>query len=172
MGRFSTAWKAFWRILRDDTSAEAWENLSKAPLPEKAAPAAVPPAEAGIRGDAVYSLVLLQRTGRLVDFLNEDISGYSDEQVGAAVRQIHQKCGAVLEENFGVSPILPEGEGSQVEIAPGFDPSTIRLVGNVAGDPPFKGTVRHPGWRVARVDFPERNESIDPAVIAPAEVEL
>jgi len=171
MGRFSTAWTAFWRILKDEESARAWAKLSEPKQLEETAPAAEKPASE-VSGDAVYSIVLLQRAGRLVDFLKEDISSYSDDQVGAAVRQIHSKCSDVLDENFAVAPVLEEMEGAQIEIEPGFDSSAVRLVGNVAGDPPFKGTVRHPGWRAGKVDFPERNQAVDPSVIAPAEVEL
>lgn len=172
MGRFSTAWKAFWKILGSDEAARAWQ--------ESAAPAGLPPPSSAplpatgqeVPADAVYSLVLLQRAGRLVDFLAEDISPYTDAQVGAAVRQIHAKCRTVLEETFHLQPILGGTEGATVRIEPGFDPSRISLTGNVKGAPPFAGTLRHPGWKVGAVDFPDRNSAVDPAVIAPAEVEL
>lgn len=169
MSRFSTACKAFWHILWNKQLAQAWQQISVEEAPSEAPPS---PAAAGISADAVYSLVLLQRSGRLVDFLEEDVAGYSDEQIGAAVRQIHEKCGKVLEDNFAVGPIMTEPEGTTVEVQPGFDPSTVRLIGNVRGEPPFKGVLRHPGWKVGKVDFPERSPSMDPAVIAPAEVEL
>ena len=52
----------------------------------KAAPP--PKAQAGPADGAVQILSVLQRDARLVDFLMEDIGAYSDEQVGAAVRDV------------------------------------------------------------------------------------
>src|SRR5207253_6846543 len=37
-------------------------------------------------GAAVQLLAILQREGRLLDFLQEDVDGYADAQIGAAVR--------------------------------------------------------------------------------------
>ena len=45
---------------------------------------------------AAQLLQLLQKHGRLVDFIFEDIDTYSDEQVGAGVRVVHQGCRKVL----------------------------------------------------------------------------
>ena len=36
-------------------------------------------------------LAILQRDSRLIDFLQEDIAAYSDDQIGAAVREIHDQ---------------------------------------------------------------------------------
>jgi len=171
MGSFGTAWQAFWQILRDPEKAEAWRELA-APAPEQLAePAPAEPPE-DVHPDAVYALALLQREGRLVDFLLENIEPYDDSQIGAAVRQIHAGCRRVLDEHFDVTPIQGDGEGSRVEVAKGFDPSAIRLTGNVSGDPPFQGTVQHRGWRAAKVDLPKRNPGLDTSVICPAEVEI
>ncbi|MCF7854224.1 MAG: DUF2760 domain-containing protein [Candidatus Pacebacteria bacterium] len=171
MRRFMTACKAFWKILFSGDLALAWEKPSRGEVTQ-AAPDAEHTEDAGILPDAVYTLVLLQREGRLIDFLKEDIDVYGDEQVGAAVRQIHTGCRKVLDDNFGVSPVDERGEGEPVDIPPGFDSGAIRLTGNVRGDPPFKGTLQHGGWKVTKVDFPERHAKLDPAIICPAEVEL
>ena len=56
--------------------------------------AAAPPAE----NAALRLLAALQEDGRLVDFLTEDIQGYSDEQIGAATRGIHDACRKALRE--------------------------------------------------------------------------
>ena len=128
-------------------------------------------AEGAHRG-AVQMLALLQREGRLVDFLEEDIAAYSDAQIGAAVRDIHKGCKRALAEHVTVRPVLDGGDESAVKVEPGFDPSRIKLVGNVAGQPPFSGVLKHPGWRGAEVRLPELPASVDPTVIAPAEVEL
>ena len=174
MGTFGTAWKAFWRLLKDKETAEAWREF-QAPGEQKKqleAPAVEKTDASERHKDILYSLILLQREGRLVDFLNEDISGYSDEQVGAAIRRIHTSCKTVLDDHFDVGPILEKAEGEKVEIPVGFDPAAIRLTGNVKGTPPFTGTLVHPGWKANKMDVPERGEAVDPSVITPAEVEL
>jgi len=120
-------------------------------------------------------LALLQKEGRLLDFLKEDIDAYDDVQIGAAAREVHHRCRTVIEETLGLEPVLPAAEGTQVEIDADFDPVRIRLVGNVRGKPPFRGTIRHPGWRYSRITLPQGGgcagtENTD--VISPAEVEI
>jgi hypothetical protein len=117
-------------------------------------------------------LALLQREGRLIDFLLEPVDEYTDAQIGAAVSDIHRGCRKVLEEHFSIEPIMPGAEESSVEVATGFDASAIRLVGNVTGQPPYKGVLRHHGWRAARASVPTLGDLARPAVLAPAEVEL
>jgi hypothetical protein len=122
---------------------------------------------------AVQMLAILQREGRLVDFLKEDLQPYRDDQIGAAVRSIHQGCQAALLEHLDLEPILGDVEGAEVTVPLNFDPKAIRLTGNVSGNPPFKGTLRHHGWRVLRVDLPHL---IAPQgkgwILTPAEVEI
>jgi hypothetical protein len=135
-------------------------------------PPVTPEAPASPRA-AIQVLSLLQREGRLIDFLQEDLGQYQDAQIGAAVRNIHQGCKAVLADLLELKPVMEETEGTEVAVGPGFSPEAVRLTGNVSGDPPFRGTLRHRGWRAVRVQLPEavaqtRNEWI----IAPAEVEL
>ncbi|MFQ5560053.1 MAG: DUF2760 domain-containing protein [Nitrospinota bacterium] len=123
--------------------------------------------------DSVYTLVLLQREGRLIDFLMEDISKYSDEQVGGAARQIHAGGRKVMDENFSLEPIFPDAsEGEEVEIKEGFDPDEFELTGSVSGKPPFNGTLRHKGWKSAKINLPSRQEGKNPDIICPAEVEI
>ncbi len=121
---------------------------------------------------AVQLLAILQREGRLLDFLQEDVDAYSDAQIGAAVRDIHRGCKKALAEHMPLEPVLREPENAQVRVDPGFDPSRIRLVGNVVGEPPFTGALRHHGWRIAKVTLPSPPRGTDPTVVAPAEVEL
>lgn len=121
---------------------------------------------------AVQLLALLQRDGRLVDFLFEDIAGYPDEQVGAAVREVHASCREVLRRYVAVEPVMPGEEGRPAVVDAGFDPGAIKLVGTVTGQPPFRGVLRHRGWRVARVQLPSLPEGEGRTVIAPAEVEI
>jgi hypothetical protein len=121
---------------------------------------------------AVQLLAIFQREGRLLDFLQEEIDGYSDAQIGAAVRDIHRGCKKALAEHAPLEPVLAGQENASVRVDAGFDPSRIRLVGNIVGEPPFTGTLRHHGWRTAKVILPEATGSVDPTVVAPAEVEL
>lgn len=131
------------------------------------------PGEKIVRRDpAVSLLALLQREGRLVDFLREDISAYPDAQVGAAVRAIHASCRKVLDEHLALEPVRSEAEGARVLVERDFDASTIRLTGNVSGKPPFRGVLRHRGWRTRRVELPADPLGQDPAIVAPAEVEI
>jgi hypothetical protein len=120
---------------------------------------------------ALRLLARLQEEGRLVDFLTEDVTPYSDAQIGAATRGIHASCAKVLREMVTLERVLPGTEDEEVTIAPGFDAGSIRLVGNVAGTPPFRGVLKHGGWRATRVEIPARS-TVDPVVLAPAEVEI
>jgi hypothetical protein len=114
----------------------------------------------------------LQREGRLLDSLQQDITGFSDEQVGAATRVVHAGCRKVLQQYFEFEPAAKEAEGSEVSVPKGFDPQRWRLTGNVAGQPPFRGTLRHHGWFTRQIRMPLLSEALDPRIVAPAEVEL
>ena len=117
-------------------------------------------------------LSILQNKGRLIDFFQEDITGYQDAQIGAAVRNIHQDCGNALRGYITLAPIMPEKEGETVVVAEGFDPSEIRLTGRITAGPPFKGILQHSGWEVTRISLPDQPKGQKHTVIAPAEVEI
>jgi hypothetical protein len=142
---------------------------SREALPPK--PAAPPKPTEPREASAIQILSILQRKGRLIDFLQEDLSQYQDAQIGAAVRNIHEGCKQALDEYVDLEPVFEQAEGSTVTVQPGFDPHAIRLTGNIAGDPPFKGALRHRGWRVARVALPERVQE-QAMIVAAAEVEV
>ncbi len=131
------------------------------------------PDEEEIRETAVVQLLgLLQREGRLIDFFQEDIEPYDDAQIGAAVREVHRGCRAVLKDSLGLIPVLDAQEGTEVEVDEDFDPAKIKLTGNVHGEPPFRGVLRHCGWQAAEIRLPVRTGDVDRRVIAPAEVEV
>jgi hypothetical protein len=121
---------------------------------------------------AVALLALLQREGRFVDFLMEEIDGYSDNQIGAAVRDIHRGCRRAMAEHLPLAPVLAGSEESPVHVPDGFDASAIRLTGDVPGDPPFRGTLKHHGWRIERSSLPQPPGGTESGIVAPAEVEL
>jgi hypothetical protein len=196
MGRLATALKIFLRVLRDDhVTEQARRILNEAggprtprrrmaePAPTKPVPAPAPvvttapakpaPPPAPARSDALTLLSVLQREARFVDFFKEEIASYADAQSGAAVRDIHRDTAAALERIFALRPAMPQSEGASVEVPAGYDAGRVRLTGNVAGEPPYRGTLRHGGWEAGKVQLPEWNGTDAAArVVAPAEVEL
>jgi hypothetical protein len=140
-------------------------------LEAKPAPAKQPPKPA--RSDAVTLLATLQREARFIDFIKEPLEGYSDAQIGAAVRDVHRDCAKVLDRLFAIRAMDNQEEGSTLEVPAGFDAGRYRLTGNVAGNPPFRGRLAHHGWEAGEVQLPEWSGTSQSArVIAPIEVEL
>jgi hypothetical protein len=152
-----------------DASLAAKVTALEAPAPvEKAVE--IPPEKVHASGLAV--LGLLQREGRLVDFLQEDVTSFSDADIGAAARVVHAGSRKVLHQYVTLEPVLKDAEGAAVTVPAGFNAERIRLTGNVTGQPPFKGSLKHHGWVATSVRFPSLSPSLDPRVITPAEVEL
>ncbi len=165
------ACRLFFRALRDAEFARRALATEPAVKPAPAARASEPPAPG--RSEALELLAVLQREGRLVDFLQEPITSFSDAQIGAAVRDVHAASSRALERIFGFAAVLSEPEGSTVRIEAGQDTSCIRLTGAVTGTLPYVGTVQHAGWRATRCALPAwtgNNASV--LLIAPAEVEI
>jgi hypothetical protein len=154
-------------------------RLGTAPVQEAPTPAA-PPSDSPLKAEpapdtldrAVQMLALLQRDGRLIDFLSENISAYPDAQLGAAVRTIHETCRQALAHYVELEPVLNSEEDQPVTVEAGFDPAAVKLIGNVAGAPPVRGLLRHKGWRVKDLKMPPLPQGAGRLVIAPAEVEL
>ena len=174
--RFMLAFALFFRVLFDAAFAGRALSLRSGadaePEPEPA-PAPPPPQLHQAPAEAALQLLgLLQREGRLMDFLQEDMSAYTDAQVGAAARVVHDQCKRALDAHLTVERIRSEDEGSRVSVPKGFSPGEIRLLGNVSGEPPFTGALAHAGWRVAHIELPQLSDGHDVHVIAPAEVEL
>jgi hypothetical protein len=178
---FARLWLAIvclFRIVFDLEFATGVQALREAPalplLPEKIAqpetPAAISARGVERSGQALHLLAVLQREGRLLDFCEEDLAGFSDAQIGAAARTVHDGCRKALRDAVTLEAVRPEKEGSAVEVPKGFDPAAVRLTGNVVGQPPFRGALRHHGWRVSKVMLPP--PPADPMLLAPAEVEL
>jgi hypothetical protein len=163
--RFGLAWQAFRRVSADAAFAEKVVALLNPPPPE-------PPKPKKRSAEPLRLLALLQREGRVLDFFLEDISGAPDDLVGAGVRELHRKAQAVLKEHLTLEPVLPQKEEETVEVPAGFDPSAIRLTGNVSGSPPFRGVLKHHGWRVKDYKLAAPPEGQDEFVVAPAEVDL
>jgi hypothetical protein len=174
--RLSYAFQCFFSVLsKGEIPAEITPELvpglaQPAPVFERAPEIETPAPESADR--AVQMLALLQRDGRLIDFIAEDIAPYQDAQVGAAARDVHESCRKAIDHYLTLEPVIASEEGQPVTVEPGFDPAAIKLIGNVTGRPPLRGLLRHRGWRVARVNLPPLPESDGRTIIAPAEVEI
>lgn len=120
----------------------------------------------------LHSLSILQREGRLLDFFDEDLTVYEDSQIGAAVRSIQEDCKKAVKKYIDPKPVVQGGEGDEITIEEGFDIDAINLVGNVSGHPPFKGVIRHPGWRAGKKDVPKLSDIQDSGIMTPAEIEI
>jgi hypothetical protein len=152
---------------RLETDSAVAEQVQKVLHPPPPPPGPVKPSGAPVR-----VLTLLQRSGRFVDFILEDFRQAGDNQIAAAIRDLHPKWQDTVKKHLVLEPVLPHAEGAEVEVKAGFDPSAIQLTGNVTGNPPFKGTLRHPGWRVKEIHIPDLPKGQDDLVLMPAEVEI
>ena len=175
MGRIGLAFKAFFRILFNAAVAERAasifrdEPLPKITTPEPSSKAEKAPAKP-LRSEAITLLETLQREARLVDLCQDSLDQYTDEQIGAAARNVLRDSGQVLQRLFALAPVASEGQ--QLEVSDGFDPARYRLSGNV-NRPPYRGNVTHGGWQATRCDLPQWTGGKDAAlIIAPAEVEV
>ncbi len=179
LGLLTRLWLAFlvpWKVLFDaafarrvQAAADGAPALPPTPAPvrETTAVAAEPD-----HGAALQLLAILQREGRFVDFLQEDVSTFSDADIGAAARVVHDGCRRALAQVVELAAVRSESEGAAIELPVGFDAARIRVTGNVRGEPPFKGTLAHHGWLVTTIRMPKTNAGHDPKLVAPAEVEL
>jgi hypothetical protein len=172
LSRISDAFSSFFSILfRGELPAAVAQRYGyvKAAASKPAAPAAPSKPQAGPADGAVHILSILQRDARLVDFLMEDISGYSDDQVGAAVRDVQAQSRQAMERYLKLQPVIDAVEGEYTKTA-GLAADSIKLIGNVpaSGKAPG-GLLRHKGWRAEKVDLP----AMPPGnIIAPAELEI
>lgn len=149
-----------------------WKNKALAAGAAPVATPAAPPPPAKPNGAPVRFLALLQSEARFFDFLMEDIAGFPDARIGQAVRDIHKNAQAAIKQHLVMEQVMPQQEGSAVTVPAGFDPSAIRVLGNVTGTPPFTGTLQHPGWRVREIKLAPPPAGADEFVIQPAEVQL
>lgn len=179
--RLFLAFACCFRVLFDGVFAARVRALAAGsgdalPEPKRATPEAkavapgAPLAEARTES-ALQLLALFQREGRLLDFLQQDVSAFADADIGAAARVVHDGCRKALSSHLEIRPVRDEREGGAVTLE-SIDASAVKLVGNVSGTAPFRGILRHRGWRVESVRLPSLVPGHDPRVLAPAEVEL
>ena len=157
-----------------------WLSVRQSPLQQ---PLTISPLPAENREDVaarkrqdtrlfLHLISSLQKEGRLLDFLSENLDSYDDAQIGAAIRSIHESCRSTVHKYLTLTPVLEQEEGDTITLQKGFDASAVKLVGNVAGEPPFTGTIRHKGWKTTGVEIPVLSGDQDASLIAPAEVEI
>ena len=120
----------------------------------------------------LHLLSVFQREGRMVDFFTEDLTSYDDHQIGVAVRHIHENCSKTLQKYLKPKAVIEKSEGEKIVVPKNFDVDAIKLTGNVTGEPPFNGILRHRGWQAGRIELPVLNPGHNPRIIAPAEVEI
>ncbi len=172
--RIGLAFRCFFNLLfQGELSSEVITTLG---LTRREAPVAAPKPAAALpvaktSDGALQILGILQRDSRLVDFLMEDIASYSDDQIGAAVRELHDQCRDSIARYVTLQPVIDGVEGTFTK-APSNDPNMIKFIGNVPAKPPTGGTLRHKGWRAAKIDLPALSAKQDAAIIAPAEIEI
>jgi hypothetical protein len=170
--RLPVAFGAFFQVLGNPAFAARVIALSE---PQAATPPAAPPPpvmKEATPDAALQLLGLLQRDARLIDFTQENLSQYSDADIGGVARVMHEGCAKVLREHFTLTPVRPEAEGSRLTLPAGFDARAVRLTGNVVGQAPFSGTLCHRGWRASETRLPKLAPGHDVTVLAQAEVEL
>lgn len=145
------------------------EPKREEPPPPRAvdAPPAPPSTDA-----ALQLLSLFQREGRFVDFLEEDVAGFSDADIGAAARVVHGGCRKALRDHVKLEPVRAEDEGAKVEVPADASPAELKLTGDVQGKGPHTGTLRHRGWRAVEIKLPTAIAGHDARIVAQAEVEL
>ena len=169
--RLSVALDLFRRVLLDPPFAAAASELR---ADWSSAPAGTP--RPGLKeaepNAALQLLGVLQRDGRFIDFLEENVTAYSDSDVGAAARVVHEGCRKALRQHFTIESVRPEPEGTPITLDQGFDAAAVRPTGKVVGEPPFNGRLTHKGWRVTSVRLPQIAAGHDLSILAPAEVEL
>lgn len=152
--------KIFFKLLGNKEFVEDVSRLLRGgfspALPEPEMPPIPPtPPEHPARSEAITLLAALQREGRFVDFAKENLTPYSDAQIGAAVRDVHKGCAKALERMFGILPVLEQPEGAKIDISPETAGDMVTLVGNVAGTPPYRGTIQHAGWKISKCELPQ-----------------
>jgi hypothetical protein len=159
-------------FLRKQGSKPEDAAASAPPAAVQVEPAPPPALKEASPDAALQMLALLQQEARFIDFLQEELGGFSDAEIGAVARVVHEGGHRALNEYFSLEQIRSEEEESRITIDSGFNASEIRLTGNVVGEAPFTGTLVHRGWRVSGVRLPRLAEGHDATIIAPAEVEL
>jgi hypothetical protein len=176
LSRISLAFRSFFNLLFGGRLSD--EVISELGLTRRSTAAATPVAKAPaptptvkISDGALQVLGILQRDSRLLDFLMEDLSSYTDDQIGGAVRELHDQCRDSVTRYVTLQPVIDGVEGTFAQ-APSKDPNVVKFIGNVPATPPSGGTLRHKGWKAIKIDLPALPPKQDATILAPAEIEI
>lgn len=161
--RLWLALECFFRVLLDGAFARRVAELATTPPEVEPAPSK--------QDTALGLLAIFQREGRLVDFLRQDVDAFPDAEIGAAARVVHAGCRRALSSHFDIVRVRDEAEGATITVLAG-DTTAVKLTGNVRGSAPYRGVLRHAGWRVQQTRMPETVPGHDASIVCPAEVEL
>jgi len=180
LSRIWLSWVLSFRVLFDGQFAAQVAQLrvrdgkseSEEPVALPVSPAHTPRKEAApVSADAALQLLsLLQREGRFIDFVQQELAAFSDADIGAAARVVHEGCRRAIRAHARVVNVRNEAEGASLTLERASE--DVKLVGNVAGSAPFRGVLRHRGWRVEQLTLPTVVGAHDPTIVAPAELEL
>jgi len=171
LNRILLAFRAFFAILF--TGALPADILAAMNAILKSDIPALPPPKPEVKPEdgALQVLGMLQRDARILDFFMEDITPYSDDQVGAAARDIHANTREILIRHFAPVPVIDAVEGTPVNSD--GNPALVKFIGNVpATGKAVGGMLRHRGWRAGTASLPRVNTRQDLAILAPAEIEV
>ena len=181
MSRILVAIKAFVAALASAQSARRIAEALAGPAlpkrdtdakePRRVTPPAMIPTPS--RSEAVTLLATLQREARFVDLVKQPLVEFTDEQIGAAARNVLSDCSGVLDRLFELMPVIAQEEGTSCEVPRGYDPAKYKLAGTAQGPGPFRGQLAHHGWQATQVKLPIWKGSSEGAlIIAPAEIDL
>lgn len=124
------------------------------------------------RSEAIALLSALQREARFVDLVQEPLQQYTDQQIGAAARDVLRDCNAVLQRMFAIVPVIEGSENAMLETPATIPAGRLMVTGKPAGNPPFRGRLVHHGWEASQCQLPEwTGDEQAKNVIAPAEIE-
>jgi hypothetical protein len=172
--RIWLSWVCAFKVLFDGRFAARVADLRDEASPTEALPAAVvepkPAPSASATDGALQLLALFQREGRFIDFVQQEVTAFSDADIGAAARLVHEGCRRALHAHARVVNVRGEAEGASLTLQQAS--VDVKLVGNVAGSAPYRGVLRHRGWRVEQLKLPTLVGAHDAKVVAPAELEL
>lgn len=171
------AFRAFFSILGGDLPEQIATAFGYAKVAVRRPPEPAREPVVKTSDGALQLLGILQRDARLVDFLMEDIAPYSDDQVGSAVRNVHEQSRESLRKYLTLAPVIDGVEGTftkpEAAGAVARGANAIKFIGNLpAQGKPQGGLLRHKGWRVDSVNLPAVNPKQNVSIVAPAELEV
>ena len=161
-------------VLSGDDTAAIEQAASESAASETRGATSVPAADPAAaspptRSDAITLLSALQREARLVDLIQENLSEFSDAQVGAAARPCLEQSSATLNRLFDLKPVCEAADGSTVDVGPEETAARYQWTGEGSGT---SGSLIHHGWQASQVELPQfSGDAADALIVAPAQIQ-